>query len=395
MLTILQYLAIFFKSKWFVISIFLLLIGNLVFCQTASFTYTVKAKCAPTVVVFHNTSSELPGTEYLWDFGKGAQILSSKKILQEVYSIEGTYTVTLKVINGTDTVKTSKDILIPKGPSASFIIDKTIGCTTTIFTFTSNSTAGDTPIQQINWDLRNGVILSGSTASYAFNEKGSYNLLFQVIDQNGCVDYIESDSLITIIDGPTANFITTDSFACEPPLASNFINQSTGSNPMQYHWDFGNGKSSNSFAGSTVYDTSGLYTVSLVVTDGNGCKDTLTKKEFIRVGTKSGEIYASQVYGQFTEPNSVLCPDYVNFGTTLPFYTDYHWTINYNSTIYKFSGSDKVNMHLPDSGFVEVKLVYGLTTACPDSITNIFRIEWIKAGFTLDKTYTCKLPDSL
>lgn len=395
MLTILQYSEKNTKSPVYPVLILFLFFTNLLYSQTASFTYQLNEKCAPTVVTFLNNSLVEAGTKYLWDFGKGAQVLNSKRILQEVYTNPGTYRVKLSAINGTDTVSATRDITISTGPKASFTLDKTTSCVSSGITFTSNSTEGSSPIKQIMWDFRNGVILSGTSVVCNYSSPGFYGIICKVTDQNGCSDYIESDSLIQIVEKPIANFESSDRFACEAPLAASFTNKSTGLGSMTFNWNFGNGKTSTEFHGSTIYNTSGVYDVSLQVKDNSGCTDTKTLKDYISVGSKSGEIFAQYANVIRFDPDSEICPGKLIFGSTLSPQSDYHWTIIQNSVIKHIEGNNKVSLSIIDSGKIEVKLVYGLNSSCPDSISKTFKVKWVKADFTMDKTYTCQLPTNL
>lgn len=67
------------------------------------------------------------------------------------------------------------------------------------------------------------------------------------------------------------------------PLTATFRDQSTGSTPLTYHWDFGDGSSSSEQNPKHTYITSGPYTVTLTVTNSYG-SDTITKKDVISPG---------------------------------------------------------------------------------------------------------------
>ncbi|MGL5889763.1 MAG: PKD domain-containing protein, partial [Bacteroidia bacterium] len=69
-----------------------------------------------------------------------------------------------------------------------------------------------------------------------------------------------------------------------PPCSNvyTFVNNSTiASGSMTYHWDFGEPASTADTSNSTspvwTYNTAGTYTVTLIVTSGNGCSDTSTQ----------------------------------------------------------------------------------------------------------------------
>ena len=74
-----------------------------------------------------------------------------------------------------------------------------------------------------------------------------------------------------VIQAPFAAF-TSDVRNGTAPLTVQFTNQSTGTHPMTYAWDFNNdGTIDNTTPSpSYIYDTEGVYTVNLTVTNGAG-----------------------------------------------------------------------------------------------------------------------------
>ena len=82
---------------------------------------------------------------------------------------------------------------------------------------------------------------------------------------------------------PTASFIALPLSGCAP-LAVTFTDQSAGS-PTAWQWDLGNGTLSTQQNPTTTYFNSGLYTISLTVTNANG-SNTLTRTQYIKVDDK-------------------------------------------------------------------------------------------------------------
>lgn len=67
------------------------------------------------------------------------------------------------------------------------------------------------------------------------------------------------------------------------PLMATFYDQSTGSAPLSYHWDFGDGATSTDQNPKHNYISTGPYTVTLTVTNSYG-SDSITKKDVISPG---------------------------------------------------------------------------------------------------------------
>jgi PKD repeat protein len=52
---------------------------------------------------------------------------------------------------------------------------------------------------------------------------------------------------------------------------------------ISYNWDFGDGNTATAAAPQHIYGNEGLYNIKLVITDKNGCTDSLTKFNYIKV----------------------------------------------------------------------------------------------------------------
>ena len=72
---------------------------------------------------------------------------------------------------------------------------------------------------------------------------------------------------------PVASFTTDKNTGCAPLLV-NFTNTSSGA--VSYIWNFGNSNTSTIANPSTAYVTSGIFTVTLIVTSAGGQRDTST-----------------------------------------------------------------------------------------------------------------------
>lgn len=99
------------------------------------------------------------------------------------------------------------------------------------------------------------------------------------IISEGCGD--TATYTVTVNPQPNVSFMPEITNGCEP-LRVPFTN--TGDSGVECVWDFGDGSSSYSCASpSHVYFNSGIYDVSLTVTDVNGCSATSTMSDIIEV----------------------------------------------------------------------------------------------------------------
>ena len=143
------------------------------YSQTAAFSYEKLNNCAPTVVTFTNESTQGPDVQYIWNFGKGGESVSGEMILQEAYTQHGDYTITLRVVQGTDTVTASETVTISQPPDASFTADETEGCLPFTVNFMNNSADGDSPISSVLWDFRDGTTSPANNPLKTYTTSGT------------------------------------------------------------------------------------------------------------------------------------------------------------------------------------------------------------------------------
>jgi len=158
------------------------------------------------------------------------------------------------------------------GPTASFTVSNGVVCQGQSLLFISN-TSGN--IVDYNWTFGSGFPGTANTAgphSVVFNTVGNYIVWLEVIDDNGLVD----DTTITIqvvsCSTPTAAFAISDNDPCAGDCIT-FTNNSSSVSAPTYAWTFEGGSpatSSNAAPGPVCFNTPGVYTVTLVVTNSFG-----------------------------------------------------------------------------------------------------------------------------
>lgn len=386
------------KSKYYLIILLLqvfIIPANGI--STANFSYTKLSNCAPTIIMFTNSSSRGTLVTYTWDFGQGSVNSTTDYSAQEqVYSKAGKYTVTLTVYDGSTKTTDIKSTVISiyKGPTANFSADKVTGCPPLLVNYKSTSTPGSSDITTTLWDFRTGDSQEGTPVQFTYTSVGTYDLILKVTDKNGCSSTYESDKLITVADKPKVNFAASDTFACSPPLNVSFTNLSKGSSELSYHWDFGNGSTSTDLSNSSVYNSKGSYNVKLKATDQFGCSDSLLKKSYIAIGYTKGTISV------YNAKNNIVTKSYLCDGTYKFVYSsadlpNYTWRITDNGTTSTVHGNDTLTYLVTGSGTLSVKLVYGKSSYCTDSTDVSFTKTYIKARFSMNDTLFCSVPSQV
>ena len=251
----------------------------LILAPKAQFTYTLSCTNYFTVA-FTNTSE---GADSLvWDFGDGTINSANVTSVTHTYSATGPITCNLTAFNHKANCSNSFPLsFVIAKPVAAFTVSDSNGCYpfTPVFTNISQDAAHNL------WNF--GIV--GSTTdtstkvnpSYTYNTPGSDSVKLIVTDVNGCKDSI-SKRLVTY--GPIPYFSATPLSGCSNPGFLVTFKDSTQSDSaiVNWQWNFGNGSTSNIEFPSTTYSVTGLYSVTLTVTDKNGCKDSLTKNNYIR-----------------------------------------------------------------------------------------------------------------
>lgn len=299
----------------------------------ANFTANATTGCNPTVIQFTNLSTGNP-TSYLWDFGNG--VTSTLANPSATYTSTGSFTVTLTVSNGSssNTKTVTNYITIYPPPTVDFSVDDDAGCPPHSVGFTTNTTLNAPGSGTYVWNMGNGQNVTGQNPAYTFVASGLYNITHIVVNSVGCTTSHQKPAYINVFTPPVADFSTPNIILCGTGSNAIFANASTGTPPLSYQWDFGDGGTGTAANPSHAYSALGTYTVKLIVTDGNGCKDTLEKPNYIHVtpgvatfNVPSSACVNTPLVFQNTTPLTLYCN--WNFGDG---YTDTNQTTTHTYT---------------------------------------------------------------
>jgi PKD repeat protein len=260
-----------------------------VVAPTAAFTSNKQAGTAPLTVTFTDQSSGTAPFTYAWDFKNDGTVDSSEPSPMYIYTAPGTFTVKLTVTNGAGSDAELKTgyinvTAVPVAPTAEFVSDKQSGNTPLTVKFTDQSTG--TPPLIYYWDFNNDMITDSTikSPSFIYDTAGTYAVNLTITNSLGSdselkIGYITVNPTIA----PHAAF-TSDIQSGDAPLKVKFTDQSTGTTPLTYSWDFNNDGTNDSTTQSPsfTYTTAGTYTVKLTVTNGAGT-DVRTEPHYISV----------------------------------------------------------------------------------------------------------------
>ena len=268
---------------------------------------TPPSGCAPLNVQLANlTDPSLTGT-LQWDLGDGTSAAST--LVTHTYTQPGTYDVRLTVTSPQGCQRDSlfEDMItvFPR-PTASFLQSTTSACVDVPIGFTNTSSPADT--YTCSWSFGDGNLSSDCTPEHAYATAGTYNVLLSVTNSFGCSDDTLRSQLITILPTPAPDFSYTTDNGCIP-LEVRFENETPDLDGQTPLWDLGNGQTASTVDAIALYDTPGVYTVSLTMTNALGCSAIRTIPNAITA-------HGLPVVTFFVEPDSGCAPLNVQFTNT-------------------------------------------------------------------------------
>ncbi|MCD0487013.1 PKD domain-containing protein [Pedobacter sp. MC2016-14] len=252
----------------------------------ASFTPSTTSGCGATTVTFTNTTPDIAGATYSWDFGDGSPASTQRNPAPHPYPADPAgndliYKVKLTVttICGTSTTP-EQNISIKVKPVPRLTPDRTTGCAPMLVTFT-NTTAGETNTYVINFGDGSALrtVTTKDTVQHTYFNNGTTNRSFIVSmsASNSCGGNPASNQATILVSPQTINVqMAVDGpelQGCAPHVV-NLRNNSFGA--TQYTYDFGDG---SEVIGPTslpppphTYTSGGNYTIT--VTAFNSCTPT-------------------------------------------------------------------------------------------------------------------------
>ena len=345
----------------------------------ADFTASPLKGCAPLLVNFSDASAGNP-TQWKWDLGNGT--ISFLQNPSVSYFNPGNYSIKLVVKNasGADSVVKTQYINVAAKPTVQFTAATTAGCFPLPVQFTDQSTAAGDPITTWQWDFGDGFSSAQQNPLHVYSSAGNYNVTLRVINNKGCLNTLSKSQFIKISSGVKASFTNSVPNVCSAPVSITFTNTSTGTGTLNYQWLFGDGSASTLTNPSHVYTAAGSFSVTLVVTNATGCRDTIVKQNAVTVGN---------VFPAFTA-NDTVCKGspvaIANTSTPAPAAVTWYFgdgtssTQNNPAKVYSVAGN------------YQIKLIANFGS-CLDSVSkNILVLPSPMAAFAADDSANCSAP---
>jgi gliding motility-associated-like protein len=160
----------------------------------------------------------------------------------------------------------------------SFTPDTAVNCSPLKVTF-SNTTS---TALSCNWDFGDGDSSNSCSPDHTYTLAGIYSVKLTIMDSNGCSGSLIKDSIISVLQAPTAvfNMNPQPTTIINPTIS--FTSQSIQA--IRWNWSFGDTPQSTSNLENPqfTYPDSGHYQVQLIVTSVDGCSDTITHTVIVK-----------------------------------------------------------------------------------------------------------------
>ncbi len=227
-----------------------------------------------------DSSSNVNGqlVQWLYNFGDSS-LLSGKNVCHQ-YAASGNYTILHIVADNHGCVDSaSKNIVVFSSPRAAFALSDSVTCSNEPICVFNQSTSA-TPIITWNWNFDDNTSSADSNPPcHLFVPPfiSPYLITLVITDQNNCADTVVEPVVVHVI--PQANFSFTPSCDGDSTPMSNI--SIPGTSPVGYcQWTFWLGAPSpviDSNCFTSFKFPAGTHNVQLIVTDLNGCRDTVVK----------------------------------------------------------------------------------------------------------------------
>jgi gliding motility-associated-like protein len=315
----------------------------------AAFTTLVSQCISNNNFIFLNNSTG--ATSYLWYFGDGTTSTSQNPT--HSYATANTFTVKL-VVTSANGCKDSanRTITIFAKPIAAFTTPVSQCISNNNFSFVNNSTGATSYL----WYFGDGTTSTAQSPTHSYATANSFTVKLVVTSINGCKDSVIRT--ITVFPKPTAAFITPAS-QCISNNNFSFVNNSTGS--VTYLWYFGDGTTSTSQNPTHSYATANTFTVKLVVTSVNGCKDSVSR---------TITVFAKPIAAFITPTAQCISNNNFSFVNNSIGAASYLWYFGDGTT----STSQNPTHSYATANTFSVKLIVINSNGCKDSIMSIVQV---------------------
>lgn len=357
----------------------------------ADFTVASTTVCVGDPVLFTNTSTGGVNTVE-WDFGDGNSSTATNPT--HTYGQIGSYPVILRANNPDgcgDTTDTPVVITVVEGPQAGFMASVPSGCLLPFsITFTDTSTNATSWL----WDFGDGTTSTDQNPVHNYTNYGEYDVLLTVFNNEGCSDTVSLASPIRVAL-PEADFMVDPAESCLPATITMTDNSISSDSIVSWEWVILPADSilpsniSTDSNPSFNFTGAGTYSVTLTIETQQGCRDSATLTDIIRVDRPP--------MVDFTVSRDQTCVnDTLNFTT---FFTDPDWSYSWDFMYDEMAGFNEMSTQAnpvfayPDTGVYSVAFIIN-NQGCRDTLIKVdtITVDPPRANFSTNPSVICGVP---
>tara|TARA_B110000902_G_scaffold125810_1_gene146858 strand:+ start:76 stop:5394 length:5319 start_codon:yes stop_codon:yes gene_type:complete len=345
----------------------------------SDFITDINSGCQGMEVNFTDITTNSPDT-WFWDFGDGST--SNLQNPTHNFLITGDFDITLTTSKGgqcTDIQTFYNVIQVYANPNVQITADTTYGCSSPF-----NVEFSDATINAVSWywDFGNGTnsILQNPSASF-FNY-GSYDISLIVTNIKGCVDIKFFNDFIEV-EKITIDISASELNGCAP-FDIEFLDITNSIRPIiDWSWSFGDGGFSNTQNPIHQYSSTGLFDISLFVSNDYGCIANEIFLDFIKVyELPHADFQASQL---------ISCPggniDFSDLTISASPLTNWFWDFGDGNT----SNLQNPIFQYQLTGIYDVSLI-AASNNCTDTFKILNYINIIEPTAIFIEEYNCDNP---
>ncbi|MEX2484044.1 MAG: PKD domain-containing protein [Brumimicrobium sp.] len=234
--------------------------------------FSFQTACTNDTTFFTDLSTGNPDT-YVWDFGDGNTDNTNNLNPSHVYNTPGTYNVNLTVAYTASGCSNSISYSVDAHPRTEPQFTANTPCFGSETGFLDQTT--NTPTLW-EWDFDDGSPIStAQNPNHEYTAPGLYDVSLITENVFGCSDTVIQT--VEVFELPTPGF-EFDTVCLNEPTT--FVDQSANAVAWEYNFDDGN--TSTNANPSHLFQSDGTYNVVQVVTNNEGCTDTLTRDVIVR-----------------------------------------------------------------------------------------------------------------
>lgn len=281
--------------------------------------------------------------------------------ISQEYILTLTDTVTGCIHSDTVTITVNPIPVVDAGPNQAICIgdSATIG--------TTNS-----PLYSYSWSILGGSTFATSGTFIVSPDTTTTYQLIQIDTATGCMD--SALVTITVIGSPNAQFVATPDSSCSPLNLTLMDSSTVGVNHAWYLNGvlFSNQQNPNLILTNSSHTVDSIYTITLIVTSGSGCSDTVSQDVVVHPNPDAS----------FTIPSPFCAPDSVtaSFLGAAPSGSTFSWNVNSTAVQVIQANDTNASFVFPDlqGGFDSTYTIWLILTSpngCVDSVAHTVTLQ--------------------